>query len=174
MKKIGLFYAPQLGSTENVAKQVIDALGEENVDLILITDKSEVKQLEKYDKLIFGISTVGRDHWDSSYTKVGWDFFLPQLDQIDLSEKTIAIFGLGNHITYPDHFVDSMGALGKKVIERGGVIIGQCETSEYEFSESDAIVDDKFIGLAVDEDNDDDLTPARIQKWIADIKGKLL
>ncbi len=169
-----MLYAPAKGSTEKVAQKIEQEFGAENIDMMLIDENLSPKILENYESIIFGISTVGRDNWDNSYTKIGWDFFLPKLDTFNFSEKTVAIFGLGNHITYPDHFVDSMGLLAKKVIEKGGKLVGKCPVEYYEFNESLAVVDNEFLGLPVDEDNDYDQTDENVKQWVKLIKPELL
>ncbi|MDR1554766.1 MAG: flavodoxin, partial [Campylobacteraceae bacterium] len=41
----------------------------------------------------------------------------------------------------------------------------------YSFEESTAVVDGKFVGLIVDEDNQSDLTESRVEKWVESIKS---
>lgn len=173
MKKIGLFYAPAKGNVEKVAKKIVAKIGEENLDVVLLKKDVEPDVLKGYDRIIFGISTVGRDAWNSTYSKIGWDFFLPKLGDFNFTGVKVAIFGLGNQYIYPQHFVDSMGKLGKKVIEKGGTIVGETPNDGYDFyTESEALVtnDHTFIGLPVDEDNEDDLTEERLNKWLGKVK----
>ena len=170
MRKIGLFYAPAKGSTEKIAKIIANKIGNDKVEMVLIDENSTISEFDSFDKLIFGISTVGRESWDAEYTKVGWDFFLPKVEQADFKGKTAAIFGLGNHILYADYFVDAMGFLGKKVIENGGKLVGYVDKDKYEFKHSEAIVDDKFLGLPIDEDTQEELTDERLEDWFSDIK----
>ncbi len=58
MSKIGLFFGPLKGSVNRVAEKVKAAIGEQHVDLISVNDAAAT-DLEKYDLIIFGISTVG-------------------------------------------------------------------------------------------------------------------
>ena len=167
MKKIGLFYAPAKGSTEKIAKIIADKIGNDLVEMILVDENSTISQIDSFDKLIFGISTVGRDSWDAKYKKMGWDFFLPKLEQADFKGKTAAIYGMGNHILYADYFVDAMGFLGKKVLEKGGKLVGYVDKDKYEFKHSEAIIDGKFLGLPLDEDTQEELTNERIKEWIS-------
>ncbi len=173
MKKIGLFYAPEGGSVEKIAKKVVEKIGSQNVDLISVQNQQDATLLNNYDKIIMGISTVGRDSWDSHYSKIGWDLFMPKLDSINLSGKTLAIFGLGNSILYPDNFVDSLGILGKKVKEKGAIIVGMTSVKGYDFSDSAAIIDNQFYGVAIDEDNEGELTEERLNKWLEAIKAEM-
>ncbi len=171
MSKIGLFYAPAKGNTEKVAKIITNKIGNDKIDLILIDKKTKVNDLDNYDKIIFGISTVGKHNWDNEYMEVGWDVFFPKLNDANFSNKKIAIFGLGNHILYPSHFVDSMGHLGKKIMEKSGKLSGYCSKNDYEFTDSEAIDGDNFIGLPIDLDNQDELTNKRIDSWLENIKS---
>jgi len=75
MSKIGLFYAPAKGSTEKIAKKIAEKIGNDKVDLILVEENTNIDVLKSYEKIIFGISTVGRENWDAEYKKIGWDFF---------------------------------------------------------------------------------------------------
>ena len=172
MSKIGIFFAPAKGSTATVANAIADKIGHNKADLILIDNDTEINKLDDYEKIIFGISTVGKDNWDNDYLEVGWDSFFQKLDKADISNKTIAIFGLGNHILYPNHFVDSMGHLGKKIIEMGGNLIGYCNKDGYEFTDSEAIINNEFIGLPIDMDNEEELTDQRIDNWLKSFKSQ--
>ena len=47
--------------------------------------------------------------------------------------------------------------------------IGAVETDGYTFDDSEAVIDGKFIGLPLDDINEDDKTDTRIEAWIAAI-----
>ncbi len=170
MNKIGLFYSPAKGNTEKIAKKIADKIGNDKVELVLVDEKTAITELDGFDKLIFGISTVGRESWDAEYTKIGWDFYLQKLEKADLKGKTIALFGLGNHILYAQYFVDAMGFLGKTVLDRGGKLVGYVDKSDYEYKHSEAVIDNQFIGLPIDEDTQEELTKKRLRNWLSDIK----
>jgi len=129
-----------------------------------------VADLEKYDKIIFGLSTVGKDTWDASYTNVDWGKFLPEIGKTNYEGKTIAIFGLGDHVTYAHGFVDHIGLLARALKKNGAVLAGQVPTENYEFDESEAVLDDKFMGLPVDEDFEPELTDERVKNWVEMIR----
>jgi flavodoxin I len=169
MEKTGLFYAPAKGSTERVARLIQEKSGNDKIDLILIEDDTDISVLKPYSKIIFGISTVGRDTWDSKYKKVGWDFFIAKLEKADLKNKTIAIFGLGDHILYPNHFVNSMGVLAEIVEKSGAKLVGKTSVEGYTFSDSEAINDGMFMGLPIDEENEHELTEKRLNEWLSNI-----
>ena len=169
MSKIGLFFGPEKGSVHRVAEKVKAALGEENVEMISVND-AKLSDLEKYDRMIFGISTVGKETWDSNYSNTDWSKFFPNISKVDFSGKTVAIFGLGDHITYSSYFVNAMGILAKDLMKNGATIVGKVDLSGYEFEESEAIFDGMFIGLPIDEDFEPELTDERVANWVNSIK----
>lgn len=169
MSKIGLFFGPLKGSVQRVAEKVQAALGEQNVEMIPVNDADET-DLDKYDKIIFGISTVGKETWDQDFSNTDWSKFFPNISKIDYSGKTVAIFGLGDHITYSSYFVNAMGVLAKELLENGATIVGKVDPASYEFDDSEAIIDGMFIGLPIDEDFQPELTDERVANWVKDIK----
>jgi len=171
MSKIGLFFGPENGSVHRVAKKVKAAIGEDLVELISVHDAS-IADLEKYDKIIFGISTVGKETWDSEYSNTDWAKFFPEVSKADYSGKVIALFGLGDHITYPSHFVNAMGRLYKEIKKAtpDAQVIASVDPSAYDFDESDALIDGKFVGLPVDEDFESELTDERVSNWAEEVK----
>ena len=165
MEKIAIFFGPLNGSVHRIAKLVASKIGADKVDLIHITDAS-AKDLEKYNRIIFGISTIGKDTWQQKFDNTDWSHFFPIVTDFNFKGKKVAIFGLGDHITYAYHFVDSMGLLGKTIKTNGGELFGKVSTDGYTFQDSDAIVEGQFIGLPVDEDFEPEMTEERVSAWV--------
>jgi len=170
MSKIAIFYGPLGGAVNRIADKIKNSIGEDKVEMIAVNDAT-VADLEKFDKIIFGLSTVGKDTWDSTYSNNDWGKFLPEIAKTDYSKKTVAIFGLGDHITYAHGFVDHIGLLGKKLLEHGATLTGKVSTDGYEFEGSEAVVNGEFLGLPLDEDFEPELTDERIASWIKAIKA---
>jgi flavodoxin I len=168
MSRIAIFFGPEKGSVNRVANKICAAIGPEKVDMVSVKN-ANADDLEKYDKILFGISTVGKETWDSSYTS-DWGRFMPEISKVNFQGKTVAIFGLGDHITYANAFVDFMALLAEKLIPNQATIVGQVPADEYEFEESKAVIDGKFIGLPIDEDFEPELTDKRIANWLQLIK----
>ncbi|MGK7941854.1 MAG: flavodoxin FldA [Crocosphaera sp.] len=165
MSNIGLFYGTQTGKTEDAAKTIHSALGGDSVvDLIDIADV-EAKALEDYQYLIIGCPT-----WNIGELQGDWDGLYDDLDDIDFKGKKIAYFGTGDQIGYGDNFQDAMGILEEKISELGGETVGQWPTDGYDFEESKAVKNGQFIGLALDEDNQSELTDERINTWVSQLK----
>ncbi len=160
---IGLFYGSDTGNTEEVAHKMANIIGEDMVDVYSI-GKATIPDLEKYDLLILGTST-----WYDGDLQSEWEDFLPNLDEIDFSGKTVALFGLGDQFTYAEYFVDGIGIIYDKIIEKGANVVGHWPIDDYDFEESVAERDGEFVGLAIDEDNEYEKTDDRIKEWLGQI-----
>ena len=169
MSKIAIFYGPQGGAVNRVADKIKEIIGEEKVEMVAVKDAT-ASDLEKFDKIIFGLSTVGKDTWDSEYSSNDWGKFMPEIGKTNYADKTVALFGLGDHVTYSHGFVDHIGLLGKELIKNGANLVGKVSTDGYEFDESEAVIDDEFIGLPLDEDFEPELTDERVAGWLELLK----
>ena len=160
MTNIGIFFASDTGNTEKVAEKIATQLNLEAKDIAGCSNEV----FDDYDLLILGTPTANYGEMQPD-----WDCFVPELEDADLSGKKVALFGLGDQVDYPDSFQDAMGDLAELVVEAGGELIGQWPTDGYEFNDSRAIKDDQFIGLALDEDRQPELTDDRIATWLASL-----
>ena len=170
-KKVGIFYAPSGGSVHKIARLVKQKLAAHHPELCLLTDVVPLQLLD-FQNLIFVCSTLGRNTWEMEQ-KDAWSSFLPKMLRIRLGGRKVAIVGLGDHVSYPNNFVDGMGILGNTVEEIGGCLIGETETRDYIFNDSRALKEGKFIGLPLDEDYEADKTEGRIDKWAKRIAAVL-
>ncbi|WP_024953910.1 flavodoxin [Sulfurospirillum arcachonense] len=162
--RIGIIYGSSGGTTQDIATQIKETLGIE-ANLIDIADSSK-ETFDTYEKFIIGTST-----WGEGDLQDDWDDNLEVYKSIDFNGKSVAFFGVGDQENYYDSFVDGMGILYEIAKENGATIIGDNWSKDgYEFDESKAIVDDSFVGLVIDEDNQSDQTMQRIETWIETIK----
>jgi flavodoxin I len=163
MGKTGIFYGSSTGTTEKIAKIIAEKLGIAANDVHNI--ESNKGDLAAYDFLIFGSSSTGLG--DLQYC---WDDYLNTLKSADLSGKTIALFCCGDSYIYTDSFCGAMRKIYDVIKDKGCEIIGSVDTDGYELGDTDAVIDGKFIGLAIDNDNEEDKTLERINLWINAIK----
>lgn len=162
-----IFYASDAGNTEDIAQRISKALG--GIEIFDV-GTTTIEKIEEYDKLILGVSTWGEGDLQSD-----WEDTIDDFSKIDLSGKTVALFGLGDQDSYGDTFVDAMGILYEKCLASGATIIGAFNIDDdYSYESSTAIVDGKFVGLALDEDNQDTLSDKRISLWVSQIKDQIL
>ena len=169
MGKTGIFYGPEKGSVEKVAHLVAKEFGEDNVDLIPVKGK-DPSLLEKYDKIIIGVSTVGLDSWNSDRESGDWDVFSKRLSKVNLKGRDVAVFSLGDQITYPENFVDALGWMYDKLKPLGANIVGFTDPDDYSFENSEGFRDGKFLGLPIDEDTEPERTEERVKKWVNILK----
>ncbi|WP_317932052.1 flavodoxin FldB [Halioxenophilus sp. WMMB6] len=169
MAQIALFYGSSTCYTEMAAEKIVAALGEENVDLFNIADEPIVTA-SFYPYLIMGIPT-----WDYGELQEDWEEIWNEIDEVDFAGKTVALFGLGDQVGYPEWFLDALGYLHAKLKALGANLIGEWPAAGYEFEQSKALTEDghHFVGLALDEENEFDLTEQRIQQWCEQLKPKL-
>jgi len=160
MEKIGLFYGSNGGATENVANSIKSALEAKgaSVDLKDVSSSSK-DDLGLYKNIIFGTST-----WGMGDLQDDWIDFVEVVNDTDLSGKTVALFGTGDQFGYPDTFVDGIGLIYEAV--SGAKIVGKWSVDGYEFDDSKGVIDGEFVGLVLDEDNQGEMSPARISEWV--------
>ena len=91
------------------------------------------------------------------------------MKKASLEGKTIALFGLGDSSSYSDTFVDGMGIIYEAIKDKACNIVGAVSTSGYSYDASRADNGGEFVGLAIDEDNEYNLTDSRINEWIKEI-----
>ena len=164
MSKIGLFYGTQTGKTEIIAEMIRDEFGDNAVELHDMA-QVDVSDFDGYTKLIIASPT-----WNIGELQSDWDGFFPELDSMDFKGKTVAYFGTGDQIGYADNFMDAIGILEEKISALGAKTIGYCSVDGYDFSDSKAVKNGKFVGLAIDEDNQSELTEERVRAWVAQVK----
>ena len=160
-------YWPKAGNVENCAKMICDAF--DGLEMKSIDEVSN-EDLKSYKQFIVGCSTVGSETWDNTENNDPWPSFLKQLEEINITEKTIALFGLGDQIRWPNHYVDGMAVIFDELVKKGGKIVGKWSVEGYDHEESEAQDGDFFCGLALDEDQQAELSPERIEKWVKQIK----
>ncbi|NJN25111.1 MAG: flavodoxin [Cyclobacteriaceae bacterium] len=165
MGKIGIFYGSTEGNTEEVAEKVQKALGNADVHNV---DSASADDLAEYDTLILAAST-----WEIGELQEDWESFIDVLDDVDFKGKKVSYIGVGDADGYPDTFVDAIGIIHEKIADSGAEFFGAWPTEEYTFDESKGVVNGKFLGLVIDEDNESNKTDGRIAAWVKQIKGEL-
>jgi len=166
-RAVGVFFGTSTGKTEEVASKIAEATGLEAKD---IGDASP-KDLEGYDGLIVGAPTwnTGADEQRSG---TAWDDYLDELKTLSLSGKPVAVFGCGDSVSYGDNFCDAIEEIHSTFAAAGAKMLGYVDSSGYEHSESKSDQGGKFLGLALDQDNEDDQTDGRVSAWLAQIKSE--
>ena len=157
-------YGSSTGTCEAIAEKIAQKIGCKAINVQDLT--AEV--VESNQNLILGTST-----WGAGELQDDWYDGLKVLQGANLAGKTIALFGCGDCESYSDTFVGGIGELYNGIKASGARFVGAVSTDGYTFDDSEAVVDGKFIGLPLDDVNEDDKTDSRIDAWIAEISPNL-
>ena len=164
--QIGLFFGSTTCYTEMAAEKIRDIIGADIVGLHNIKDEP-LKNAEQYDFIIFGIST-----WDFGEIQEDWESKWDDIKDVDLNGKTIALFGMGDQQGYGQWFQDALGMLHDEINAQAITQLGFWPNdSNYEFEASKALTEDgkQFVGLALDEDSQYELSDERIATWVEQV-----
>merc|ERR1712014_109387 len=86
--------------------------------------------------------------------------------------KPVAVFGCGDSQGYGDNFCDAIEEMHSTFKAAGAKMLGAVDASGYSHSESKSEQDGKFLGLPLDQDNEDDQTEGRVSDWISQLKSE--
>jgi len=167
--KTAIIYGSCTGNTESTAELLRDQWGED-IELLDVSGV-EPENLSQYQLLIVGSST-----WDVGELQYDWNDLYDRLDEgdIDLANVDVVFFGLGDQAGYPDTYQDAMGILYER-FKKAGAKVGKgfTDPSDDDFEASKALIDDKFCGLALDQNCQPDKTDSRVAHWVAQLKEEL-
>lgn len=167
MNKTCIIFGSSTGTCEELASRIAGKLGVDSSDVLEAASISP-EQLDGYQNLILGTST-----WGAGELQDDWYDGIAVIKKTNLSGKTVAIFGCGDSESYSDTFCGAMAELYNAAKEAGANVIGSVSTEGYTFDDSDAVIDGKFIGLPLDEVNEDNKTDERINAWVSEIAPNL-
>lgn len=168
MGKTGLFYSFNSKKTAKIAGIIYNAFSDVDVQQVNV-DEVKKEQFLEFDNLILGVPT-----WFDGELPNYWDELLPALEEINFSQKRIAVFGLGDQKGYPENFCDAIGIMTDFFEEKGALIVGKFPLADYTFEASKAVRNGQFMGLPIDQENQARLTNGRIEKWVASLKNEFV
>lgn len=155
---VTIIYGSDGGATKAVASRIAKKIQGRTVNIAA----AKTADFEDCDLLILGAPTYGAGDLQSD-----WEANLDTLKAANLNGKKVALFGTGDQVSYAESFVDAMGTLYDQVVAQGGVVVGFTDTDGYEHSASTAERDGRFVGLALDQDNQSSQSDKRITAWIS-------
>lgn len=165
---VAVVYGSSTLNTEFVAQRVTRAFGEGQADMHNVKH-ADPAVVAARSSMVFISST-----WGAGDLQDDWEVFLPRLENLDMTGKTVGLVGVGDQVNYPDNFCDSIAILHDFVVHRGGRIVGATSTEGYRFRYSRAVRDDMFLGLVIDEDSQADKSDERISRWVRAVREDLL
>jgi len=178
MRKIGIFFGTETGTTRLIAKKIHARLGDEVAAKPLNVNRIAPADLLQYDALILGTPSYGIGDIPGRSTgclEANWEEFLAQMPaDASLRGKRIALFGLGAQERYSERFASSLRRLHDVCAGYGADIVGGWSTEGYAFEHSASVVDGRFVGLVIDQRTQGMHTDERLDAWVAQVKPLLL
>ncbi len=166
MKTI-IVYGSSTGTTKDIADRIAEKFGVAADDVRDAAD-FDAEDVANYDLLIFGSST-----WDDGELQDDWSDLIEEIADQDLAGKKVALFGCGDSEGYGDTFCDAVGILKEELSNSGCTFVGAISKDGYEYEASRAEEGGNLVGCCLDEDNQDDLTDERIDRWVEAVKSAL-
>ena len=167
MSKTGIFYSFNSTKTAKAADKIKEAFGPDYNIVSVNAEELTEELFLSFTNLILSVPT-----WFDGELPNYWDEFLPALEDLNLKDKTIAIFGLGNQVEYPENFGDAVGIMVELVQQRGANLVGNTSAEGYNFESSKALVDGKFMGLILDQETQPRQSKERIENWVNNLKSE--
>ncbi len=164
MNKTAIIYSFNTKKTGKVAERIKEAFDNDMVEMVNAEEINE-SLFMSFDQIIMGVPT-----WFDGELPNYWDEFVPALEDLDLSGKKIALYGLGDQKGYPENFLDGMGLMANILEKRNANLIGFTSVEGYEFESSQAKRGNQFAGLAIDYENQGSMNKGRIAAWVESLK----
>jgi flavodoxin I len=164
MNKTAIIYSFNTMKTGKIAGQIQEAFNDPAIEMINAEEITE-ELFNSFEQLILGVPT-----WFDGELPNYWDEFVPALEDLDLKGKKIALYGLGDQIGYPENFLDGVGIMAELLEPLGASLVGFTSTEGYEFESSRAVRGDKFMGLAIDYENQGSMNKERVAKWVDQLR----
>lgn len=164
MKKTAIIYSFNTVKTAKIAEKIKEAFASDDVDMVNAEDITKEK-FTSYDNLILGVPT-----WFDGELPNYWDEFIPDMEEVNLKNKKIAIFGLGDQKNYGENFIDGVGVMAEIIKDCDGNLVGLTSTDGYTFEASRAQVGNQFLGLAIDYENQGTKNKERVSNWVEQLK----
>lgn len=164
--KVKIIYGSDTGNTELVAS-LIASLLEDDVEIFTV---DQLTESDWGDDVLY---ILGIPTWYDGELQSDWEDYFEEFKTIDFTDKTVAIFGLGDQYGYDEWFCDGVGILAKQVLANNGRVLGYTykdETYDFDTNPKSIITANIFYGLCLDEDNQQELTQDRLVSWIEQIK----
>lgn len=164
MKKTAIIYSFNTKKTARAAERILEAFGEDELVKVNAEELTGERFLE-FDQMILGVAT-----WFDGEMPNYWDEFVPDLEELDLKDRKVALFGLGDQKGYPENFLDGMGIMAEILEQQGATLVGFTSTEGYTYEQSRAERGDQFAGLAIDFENRGGQLKEQVIAWVDQLK----
>jgi len=157
---VTIIFGSDGGATKGVASKISKKCQGRSVDI----KDATTDDFENCHLLILGSPTYG-----DGTLQTDWEENIDKLRSANLKGKKVALFGTGDQQAYPFSFLNAMGILYEEVSELGAQVIGFTDVAGFDYVESTAVRDGKFVGLALDLDTQSGMTEKRVTAWLSQL-----
>ena len=164
MTKTAIIYSYNTKKTSKIATLIQEGFNDPAIEMINAEEITE-DTFQSFDHIIMGVAT-----WFDGELPNFWDEFVPALEEMDLTGKKFALFGLGDQKGYPENFLDGVGIMGEILEGQGATLVGFTSSEGYEFESSRALRNEQFMGLAIDYENQGSMNKQRVAAWIDQLR----
>lgn len=171
---IGIFFGTSTGSTEEAAHLISAEFGDVASEPIEIDEVqgSVAAEFAKFDALVVGTPTWNTGA-DMERSGTGWDeIYYSEMQELNIAGKKVAVFGLGDSVSYAENYADATGELHDVFESLGCKLIGYTSPEGYQHEASKAIRGESFCGLLLDAVNEEELTEDRVKNWVTNLIGE--
>jgi flavodoxin I len=168
MNKTAIIYSFNTKKTGKVAERIKEAFNDDMVEMVNAEEINE-DLFMSFDQIVMGVPT-----WFDGELPNYWDEFVPALEDLDLSGKKIALYGLGDQKGYPENFLDGMGLMANILEKSGANLLGFTSVEGYNYESSLAERGDQFAGLAIDYENQGSMNKERIAAWVESLRKEFI
>ena len=168
MRRTAIVYSFNTVKTSKISEKIKEAFLPWEIE-VLNAEEITAEKFLSCENLILGVPT-----WFDGELPNYWDEFVPEIEDMNLHGYRIAIFGLGDQKNYGENFIDGVGILGILLEERGAKIVGYTSIEGYTFERSKALKGDKFMGLAIDYENQGSKNKERVAQWVEQLKQEFI
>lgn len=165
MKTVGIFY----GSTGGKTKEVVDILASQLGDAKVFDVADGLSEIDNFDNIILASPTYGMGELQDD-----WASCIDELAEVKMEGKVVGLIGVGDAALFGANYVESMMHLYDAVEPNGAKIVGLMSTDDYDYEDSLAVVDDKFMGLPIDASYDEETIASKLEEWLDKIKPEFV
>jgi flavodoxin I len=168
---VAVVYGSSFGDTARVAEVVARALSAQLEQPVRLHDVAtlDVAGLRGLDLLVVGSST-----WHLGELQADWDAVFDEIEGAAWTGTRVALFGTGDPSGYPDTFADALGILADAFAAGGAGLLGAWPAAADAPRASRARRGDRFVGLALDADDDPDRHAEVVEEWCAQLVAELV
>ena len=168
----GIYFSSVTGNTEEIADLIGEVVGADPADI----DDMTATAIADQNPIFVGAPTWNTGAEDNRTGSEMDEFMYKELLDLDLTGKTVSVFGCGDAVGYSDNFCDAIEEMHDRFAAAGATMVGYTDPGliDPEFAASKSVRDGKFLGLPVDKINgDEDENEDKVKAWAEEVMSSV-